>query len=306
MEFLYMLEKIRTPFLDGLMRVVTELGGEMIYMVVAIVVFWCVSKNLGYYILTTGFVGTIANQFMKLAFRVPRPWVLDERFTIVESARAGAAGYSFPSGHTQNVFSTFGSIGRWTKSKPVRILCAAAVVLVAFSRMYLGVHTPKDVCLAFIMGLVLVFVLYPIFRDIDKHPKRMYAAFGVMLGVTLAYLCYTELWPFPQDIDVGNLEAGKKAGYSLLGASAGMLLAFMIDTRYVHFDVRAGMLAQVVKVVVGLAVTLLIKEGLKAPLALLPIGTGAATAARYFVVIVFAAGVWPMTFRWFSSWKKKT
>ena len=100
MELLYALESIRTPFLDKLMGLVTNLGGEAVFIVTAIVVFWCLSKSCGYYMMTVGFAGTIINQFLKLWFRIPRPWVKDPNFTIVESARAEATGYSFPSGHT--------------------------------------------------------------------------------------------------------------------------------------------------------------------------------------------------------------
>ena len=92
MQFLYFLEGLRSPALDAVFRVITELGGETVYMALAIAVYWCVSKGLGCYILTTGFVGTIANQFLKLCFRIPRPWVLDPDFTIVESARRRSAG----------------------------------------------------------------------------------------------------------------------------------------------------------------------------------------------------------------------
>ena len=73
MQFLYFLEGLRCPALDAVFRVITELGGETVYMALAIAVYWCVSKGLGCYILTTGFVGTIANQFLKLCFRIPRP-----------------------------------------------------------------------------------------------------------------------------------------------------------------------------------------------------------------------------------------
>ena len=155
MQFLYLLEGIRCPFLDAVFGLITELGGETLYMALAIAVYWCVSKGLGFYILTTGFVGTIANQFLKLCFRIPRPWVLDPDFEIVESARTAATGYSFPSGHTQNAFSSFGCLGMWAK-KGWRVLCFAIVVLIGFSRMYLGVHTPLDVGVAFILGLVLM------------------------------------------------------------------------------------------------------------------------------------------------------
>ena len=100
MEFLYLLEKIRVPRLNELMLAVTELGGEMPFLIIALVVFWCVDKRRGYYVLSVGFLGTLTNQFMKLWFRIPRPWVLDPNFTILEQAREAATGYRFPSGHT--------------------------------------------------------------------------------------------------------------------------------------------------------------------------------------------------------------
>ena len=102
MEFLRFLEGLRTPFMDTLMSLITQLGDELFFMVFAITMFWCIDKRRGYYLLSVGFVGTVVNQFLKLVFRIPRPWVLDPNFTIVESAREAATGYSFPSGHTQN------------------------------------------------------------------------------------------------------------------------------------------------------------------------------------------------------------
>ena len=145
MTVLRMLESLRVPAMDGLMQAVTELGSEVFFLVVALVLFWCVSKQEGYYLLTVGFFGTVLNQFLKLLCRVPRPWVLDPEFTIVESARADATGYSFPSGHTQNSVGTFGVLGRCARRTWVRILCGILMILVPFSRMYLGVHTPADV-----------------------------------------------------------------------------------------------------------------------------------------------------------------
>lgn len=44
MEFLYLLEKIRVPGLNELMLAVTELGGEMPFLIIALVVFWCVTS----------------------------------------------------------------------------------------------------------------------------------------------------------------------------------------------------------------------------------------------------------------------
>ena len=304
MQFLYLLEGIRCPFLDAVFGLITELGGETLYMALAIAVYWCVSKGLGFYILTTGFVGTIANQFLKLCFRIPRPWVLDPDFEIVESARAAATGYSFPSGHTQNAFSSFGCLGMWTK-KGWRVLCFAIVVLIGFSRMYLGVHTPLDVGVAFILGLVLMLVLYPLFRDIEEHPKRMYAVIAGMLALTIAYLCYAELWPFPADIDADNLASGRENGYKLLGAASAMLLSYWLDRRYIRFETKAQPLTQALKLVLGLALVVGLRVVLKAPMYAVFGEGGVADAARYFLVVLFAAAVWPMSFRFFARIKVK-
>ena len=120
MDFLYLLEKIRMPGLNELMLAVTELGGELPFLVIALIVFWCVDKRRGYYVLSVGFLGTLTNQFMKLWFRIPRPWVLDPEFTILEQAREAATGYSFPSGHTQNAVGTFGALTVTSKTKWIR------------------------------------------------------------------------------------------------------------------------------------------------------------------------------------------
>lgn len=85
MEFLYALESIRSSAMDAVMSVITQLGGEMVYMAIAIVVFWCVSKGLGYYILTVGFAGTIVNQFLKSPAASPAP---GSRTRILQSSRA--------------------------------------------------------------------------------------------------------------------------------------------------------------------------------------------------------------------------
>ena len=300
MGLLYALESIRTPLLDKILGAVTYLGDELCFMVFAVGVFWCISKRMGYYLMTVGFFGTILNQFLKILCAVPRPWVKDPGFTIVESARAGASGYSFPSGHTQNAVGTLGGIARWHKTRALRIVCIVLAALTAFSRMYLGVHTPLDVGVSFGLGLVLVFALYPLFRDIDSHPNRLYWLFGVMAVLGLAYLLFAELWPFPADVDAANLASGRKNAYTLLGAVLGMTFSYWLDRRYVHFDVRAVWWAQVLKAVLGLAITIGLRTVLKAPLLALCGGHNIANLIRYALMVIFAAGIWPMTFGWFG------
>ena len=302
MSFLYMLENIRVPILNEFMLAITYLGDEIAFLVVALILIWCVDKKTGYYVLSVGFLGTIANQFMKLWFRVPRPWMLDPQFTILEQAREGASGYSFPSGHTQSSVGTFGAIAFVTKNKWLRRICIAVAVLVPFSRMYIGVHTPFDVGVAAAMALILIFVLRPMI--LGKNARVFPVFLGIMLGVSVAYLCFVELYPFPTDIAPHNMESGLKNAYTLLGSILGMIVVYIVDEKWLHFSTRAVWWAQILKVAVGLCLVLAVKSGLKTPLeGIFPVLT--ARAVRYFLLVIVAGVLWPLSFKWFSKFGVK-
>lgn len=304
MDILYALEKIRTPFWNGVMSAVTQLGGEVIFIVAAVVVFWCVSKWEGYYLMTIAFCGTVLNQFLKLICRVPRPWVRDPNFTIVESARAEATGYSFPSGHTQNAIGLFGGMARWGGRRWVRLGLTALALVIAFSRMYLGVHTPADVGVSLVLAAALVLGLYPLMRRAQEKPRYMGYVLAAMLVVSGAFVVFVEAYGFSADTDAENLASGIGNAWKMLGAVAGMTLAWVLDRRYIHFETQAVWWVQVIKVAVGMALLLAIKSGLKAPLLALLGHEGLAGGVRYFLLVLVAGAVWPLVFRPMSKWGK--
>ena len=304
MDILYALEKIRTPFWNGVMSAVTQLGGEVIFIVAAVVVFWCVSKWEGYYLMTIAFCGTVLNQFLKLICRVPRPWVRDPNFTIVESARAEATGYSFPSGHTQNAIGLFGGMARWGGRRWVRLGLTALALVIAFSRMYLGVHTPADVGVSLVLAAALVLGLYPLMRRAQEKPRYMGYVLAAMLVVSGAFVVFVEAYGFSADTDAENLASGIGNAWKMLGAVAGMTLAWLLDRRYIHFETQAVWWVQVIKVAVGMALLLAIKSGLKAPLLALLGNEGLAGGVRYFLLVLVAGAVWPLVFRPMSKWGK--
>ena len=305
MQLLYALQEIRSPALDAVMQLITRLGEETIFMVAAIVVFWCVSKKGGYYLLSVGFLGTVANQWLKIAFRIPRPWVLDPNFEIVESAREAATGYSFPSGHTQSAVGTFGGLARMTKVKWLRWVCIAIALLVSFSRMYLGVHTPLDVGVSLAIAAVMVLVLWPIVEKAEEKPAVLGWLLLFLLAVCGAFLVFLKVYPFPADVDAENFAHAVENAWKLTGAIAGMLIAWWADRKFIRFEVEAVWWAQIVKVALGLAIVVGIKSGLKAPLIALIGNAGIANAVRYGLMVVFAGAVWPVTFRFWGKCGRK-
>ncbi len=303
MEFLRLLEEIRTGWLNGIMLAVTYLGSEIIFLAVALIFFWCVDKTRGYYLMSVGFVGTILNQFLKLYCRIPRPWVQDPQFTIVEEARAGADGYSFPSGHTQSAVGTYGSIAYTSRNRWVQVLCVAVAALVAFSRMYLGVHTPMDVGVSVVIGIILIFALRPLFfKESGKYIPWM---LGFMTVLAVGFLLYVEFCPFPEEMDGENLASGMKNAYTLLGALLGMVVVYIVDEKWLHFPIKAIWWAQLLKLVLGIALVLGVKTVLTQPMtALFDFYWG--RLVRYFLTVVVAGSLWPLTFSWFSKLGKKS
>ncbi|MBP3434747.1 MAG: phosphatase PAP2 family protein [Clostridia bacterium] len=304
MEFLRFLENLRTPWLDQIMLFITSFGEELVFIGIAVTLLWCINKYQGYYMLSVGFIGMQINQLLKVLFRIERPWVRDPSFEAVEAAKAQATGYSFPSGHTQNSVGTFGSIARWCKTRWISIVCWTLAVLVAFSRMYLGVHTPADVLVSFGIAVILVFALYPLFRDADKNPRRVRILLCVLLVWAIAQILFMEFFSFPAEAQGERLYSGLKNAYKIAGVAIGFIIAFELDLRYIRFETKAVWWAQVIKLIVGLALTFGVKElgGLVFDMIPYePVGK----ALEYLVMVLFAACVWPLTFRWFAGLGKK-
>ena len=309
MPVLYFFESIRCGFLDAFFSIVTLFGEETALLAFGLIIFWCVSKNKGYYLLTVGFVGIVVNQTLKMICRIPRPWVKDPNFTIVESAREAATGYSFPSGHTQSSVGLLGSVARMTTIKALRICAIVLAVLVPISRLYLGVHTLADVLVSFVIATAFVFLFYPLFERAEKNPKILYFVLGGLVVLTIGYICYVFFYPFPAEVylegNVQNLESARKNAATLIGASSALLVCFAIDRKFINFDTRASFWVQVLKCAIGIAVVVAVKELLRAPLDAIIPQPYVSRAVRYFIITTVGAIGWPLTFKWFAKLDKK-
>ena len=301
MEFLYWLESIRNPILDTLMLIFTEFGNELLFIVAGLLMFWCIDKKQGYFVLLTGFFGVYINQFLKIACRIPRPWVQDPNFTIVEAAREAASGYSFPSGHTQTAVGCYGALAVCRKEKWVRIVGIVMCLLIPFTRMYLGVHTPWDVGVSIVIALTLICILWPLFCEFGHRRSLMYPLMGVLSVFAVAFLLFVTLYNFPSDIDAANYESAVKNAYKFLGCTLGMWVIYEADARFIKFDTKtAKWWAQIIKLAVGFGLLLLVMEGSKPLFNLIFKGNYIAYAIRYFCTVLFAGAVWPLTFKWFA------
>lgn len=298
MELLYLLEKIRFPFLDKLMLLITELGNETPFLVLAFIAFWCIDKYFGYYLVSVGLVGTGVNAFLKSIFRVPRPWILDPEFSVVEGSKEAATGYSFPSGHTQTACTVFGTSAMYAKRKKFTIFCIVMIALVGFSRMYLGVHTPLDVSVSLAISALLLAFFYRLIKKYEKDDKKM---LYILLSFTLFFVLLLVYALLVYDEADANSASTLKNAYKLLGTAIGVVLSFIMDRKVTRFETKASFLAQIIKTALGLGIVLLLKVALK-ELLILVFGEVLFTTytVRYLILVFVGCGLYPMTFKYLN------
>ena len=122
-----------------------------------------------------------------------------------------------------------------------------------------------------------------------------------MVALAAGYLAFVSLYPFPADVDMHNLTHGTKNAYTMLGCMLGVWVTYEVDSRWTKFDTAAPLLGQICKLALGLGLLLAIKAGAKAPLQALFANDYFADGLRYFLMVVFAGCLWPLSF---PLWKK--
>lgn len=277
---------------------ITQLGEETVVIVLLCLIYWCVNKRTAYVIGIAYFFSGIAVQGMKINFQIERPWVIDPTLKPVEAAIPGATGYSFPSGHTQSVVALFGTLALRIRRIAVRVVCLLVVVLVAFSRLYLGVHTLLDVGVSLIITTLIVLVVAKILSGDGANRKQDLILTLVLVVCALAVIAIAAVMFTNGRIDQGYLTDCLKAA----GAGIGFAVGMCIERTYIDFSVHTKhIMWQIVKFIVGIAGVLILKEGLK-----LVVGTGfVVDTARYFLICTWVTVFFPLIIRRFSAHSKK-
>jgi len=146
-----------SPLLTSAMRVITFFGSTLgvILFATAFGFYFVWRRRFDWLAALASAVlgGMLLNKILKFAFHRPRPFFTDPLLTLTS--------FSFPSGHTMNATVLYGVIAAylftttraWTRRALVIFSASLLVLLVAFSRMYLGAHYLSDVLGAMAEGL---------------------------------------------------------------------------------------------------------------------------------------------------------
>jgi len=205
------LRDIGTPFLDILFKILTNLGSEPVYILIASLIFWCYDRRMGirtlYVIMFSAYVALLA----KTLFGMPRPPEYLHKVTEND--------FGFPSGHVLVSSGFWGYMGFRIRNSRIIIAGATVVFLVSLSRLYLGVHYPGDIIGGIVFGLTVAYVFYKgetgitsLFEKQDRTTKYLIALFLPALLFLIASLQGDLV---KEQIELGLVMASIGVGYLL-------------------------------------------------------------------------------------------
>jgi len=159
---------------DFCMIAVTGMGSELFYTLMLPILYWCYHKKNTIKIGTVFLFSAALNDILKEVFQNPRP----DPENLLEGIKQLNIAHlpdspGFPSGHTQNTVSFFGSIVYLSKNIYIRIFGILLILLIPYSRLYLAVHYLGDVLGGYLLGFMALIVLLPLISLIEKKYNRM-------------------------------------------------------------------------------------------------------------------------------------
>lgn len=157
--FYFINNGLANPTLDAIMPQLTNIGGFVVLLaicILAVIVLKYLKKDrylkIAKLCLMALILSGIVAAALKLLIHEPRPYVvLDHVRQLVMPSEPN----SFPSGHTSSTFSVVTVLAHelWNY-KLLVIVLVAFCILIAFSRIYCGMHYPSDVAVGAIVGII--------------------------------------------------------------------------------------------------------------------------------------------------------
>ena len=279
LQFLKWLESMRTGFFTSLFEGITILGEETLVVLLVVALWFAVDSRLAQKVFFVTICSTGLNGIVKNIAQVPRPF--DKG--VVPVRKETATGFSFPSGHTQN-FSTWSTLFAIKfKKKWLAVLVSVLIALVAFSRLYLGVHYPSDVIVGLALGVGMAFLGDYLFEHV-KDVKKLYVAVLIIFAPFIIYFLIVAHERF----------AGFFKAFGMVGGLT--LIAFLQEkTQPLSYDVPWW--KKLIRIVIGVAIAFVLKEGLK----IFKMGglhvDLVLDALRYFAVVFAVGYLCPLIFK---------
>ncbi len=311
-EYLLFLQRFResindslTPFMEGI-----SLFAVTYLIMIPVFVYWVVSKRKGLYTLVSYYLCCGFNAIVKLTVCAYRPWIRDARVHPAGDAITTATGYSFPSGHTVTAGPIYGGLAvvSWSWKKFVSVILGIFLLLTAFSRNYLGVHTPQDVFVGICESVFWLIIVAKIFTYLDEHPEKENLLLLICFILGWLGIAYITFKPYPMDYVDGKLLVDPQKmmndGYGDICLLIAFPVARYIEKRWIGFQAPGLKGAGLAAGIVGLIPLFLMIKFMRPALDGV-LGTHWGHFANTFIIVLYCIALWPLVIKAVSKTEAK-
>jgi membrane-associated phospholipid phosphatase len=213
-DLLHKIASMRTDWLDPFFLFLNYFDSLYFPLFLIPVVWVGISPKWGLRVALLNIASTLINDCLKYFLDLPRPIADFPDLAMITFQSPG-----FPSGGAQTAALMGGFLIYAWKSRWAWVIAIPYMLLVSFSRLYLGVHYPMDVVGGFAIGLAILFIYIKTIRHIEKFCQTKGRGFCLISCMLIGAL-YLFLVP--------NLYFG----HQLMGAFMGVTLGYYITIRF--------------------------------------------------------------------------
>jgi len=235
LQFYQAVQSWHNPGFDALFIALSFLGSEPVYIVLVALVFWNYDKRLGFRLAVLFLASMAANNIIKDTLQFRRPIGSEGIRSLYLSS---ATGSSFPSGHAQAAATCYPYLWQRWRSRAFQAFGIAMLILIGFSRLYLGLHWPQDVLGGLILGLASVYVFQTIDERLFKLPCSLWAK--LMLSALMPLLVLAVYH--------------SKQGLQVVGFVLGFASGYFLEDRFLDYRERTPLLLSLGKTALALGI----------------------------------------------------
>ena len=266
LDFLYQLQIVREATPDVvvlLLQYFADFVASFFPSLIIAVVYWCYEKDAGKRFFLAYASATAVTNFLKICICRSRPWILDSRLHIHPSAAEASTGYSTPSGHSTSAGALYTATAVECKKRGITVICVMLILGTAFVRMFLGAHTPIDVTLGVIVGVVCVFVMNKILELVDSKTNGDIILLVISCVIFVVAVIFTVMKSYPANYDINGillenpieLREDTIKGFSLF---IGVVAGIVFEKRCVRFTTDIDNKTRARRVIIGVVLTLFV------------------------------------------------
>ncbi len=290
-QLILWLQQVLGNFGAQIASFISAFGEELIMVALMGFIYWCIDKRWGLFLGINLTASVTWNPMIKNIVLRPRPYMVHDGVKCLKPVEKGdimdplIQGYSFPSGHSCNAASVYGSLAFYKRKAWLTIAAVSVTLLVGISRFILGVHYPTDVLAGWALGLLsVIFVSW-----LQKVIRTDWVLYLILLATALPGLFYCTSTDY----------------FTSLGMMIGTYLGAFVEKRWIRFENTRSVPRMILRTLVGLGLFIGLNTVLKLPFSKSFLESGlplahAVRVARYAVILFVEIALYPACFKLFS------